>query len=183
MSRIGKKKIFIPKKVIVKYINNILYVKGILGKLQLKINREIILLMKKKYIKLKIYNKKSNLLKSLYGLYRTLINNMIIGVYKGFKKTLLVIGIEYKVLLHKHNNILEFDLGYSHNIMIDIPKCINVKLNNKENNILINLYSYNNVILGLYSSIIKSFKKPDSYKGKGIRYLNEYIFKKVKKKV
>ncbi|XBT18140.1 MAG: 50S ribosomal protein L6 [Candidatus Shikimatogenerans sp. Tser] len=181
MSRIGKKKILIPNNINFIYKNNIFYVKGNLGKLKLKINKKVILFFKKKYIYLKIKNKKSIKEKSLYGLYRTLIYNMIIGVSKGFKKKLLIIGLEYKVI--KHKNTLEFYLGYSHNIVIDIPKCIKVNIIINNNIIILNLFSYNKVLLGLYSSKIKSFKKPDPYKGKGIRFSNEYIIKKVRKKV
>ncbi|XBT18633.1 MAG: 50S ribosomal protein L6 [Candidatus Shikimatogenerans sp. Tcar] len=180
MSRIGKKKILIPKKINYKYKNNILYVKGKLGKLKLKIKKCIKIFFKEKYIYLKI-NNKSKLEKSLYGLYRTLIFNMFKGVTIGFKKELIIIGREYKVI--KYNNYLEFDLGYSHNIVIDIPKCIKVNIINNDENINLKLYSYNNVILGLYSAKIKSFRKPDPYKNKGIRYNNEYIIKKIRKKV
>ncbi|XBT18558.1 MAG: 50S ribosomal protein L6 [Candidatus Shikimatogenerans sp. Tder] len=181
MSRIGKKKILIPKKINYKYKNNVLYVKGKLGKLKLKIKKIIKIIFKKKYIYLKINNNKSKLEKSLYGLYRTLIFNMFKGVTIGFKKKLLIIGREYKVI--KYNNCLEFNLGYSHTIMIDIPKCIKIDIISKNNNINLKLFSYNNIILGLYSAKIKSFRKPDPYKNKGIRYHNEYIIKKIRKKV
>ncbi|WXB47357.1 MAG: 50S ribosomal protein L6 [Candidatus Shikimatogenerans sp. Tmey] len=181
MSRIGKKKILIPKNINYKYKNNILYVKGKLGKLKLKIPKIINLIFKKKYLYLTINNNKLKFEKSLYGLYRTLIFNMFKGVTIGFKKILVIIGREYKVI--KYNNCLEFNLGYSHNIIIDIPKCIKVNIINKNNSINIDLYSYNNVILGLYGAIIKSFRKPDPYKNKGIRYHNEYIIKKLRKKV
>ncbi|XBT18797.1 MAG: 50S ribosomal protein L6 [Candidatus Shikimatogenerans sp. AspAUS03] len=186
MSRIGNNKILIPKKVKIilfknKY-NKKIIIKGPLGILWEKINcRQIKILINSKYIFLKNNNTKMLINKSLHGLYRTLINNMIIGVTKGYKKILEIRGIEYKILVY--NNHLELDLGYSHNILIDIPSCINIKIKNINNQYIIKCFSYNKVILGIYCSMIKSLKKPDVYKGKGIRYLNEYVFKKNRKTV
>ncbi|XCC45266.1 MAG: 50S ribosomal protein L6 [Candidatus Shikimatogenerans sp. Ttur] len=180
MSRIGKKIILLPKKICFLKKKKYIILKGVLGKLKLKINKKILIKKKKNNIIL-FDNYKNKVTKSLHGLYRTLIYNMICGVSVGFIKTLIIIGLEYKVV--KYSNFLEFNLGYSHNILIDIPKCIKVKIKNINNNFHINFFSYNNVILGLYCAIIKNFRKPDVYKGKGIRYLNEKIIKKNKKKI
>ncbi len=181
MSRIGKKPIFIPKNVYIKIINDEIIVKGTLG----------ILNQKFKNINLKITDdhlfirrkENSKISKSLHGLYRVLINNMIIGVSIGFEKKLELIGIGYKaVFIDKY--ILSLSLGFSHDIFIQVPKEIIIKIQStKGNNTIIILSSYNKQLLGIFSAKIRSFRKPEPYKGKGVRYFGEEVRRKTGKSV
>ncbi|WP_185850804.1 50S ribosomal protein L6 [Blattabacterium cuenoti] len=177
MSKIGKIPIFIPKDLNIKIDKNLIIVKGKLGVLNLKIPEEIKLLIdnNKLYLTRNIESKK---IKSLHGLYRVLIFNMIQGVTKGFKKELELVGVGYRAI-NRDNNILELNLGFSHSIMIQIPKEISVDIKTeKGSNFILLLKSYNKQLLGLVAAKIRSFRKPEPYKGKGIRYLKEEIRRK-----
>ncbi|WP_185855865.1 50S ribosomal protein L6 [Blattabacterium cuenoti] len=181
MSKIGKSPIFFPENVEVKIENDKIFVNGKLGHLCQKISSEIKLVIhyheRKLFLIRNQENKKS---RSLHGLYRVLINNMIQGVSKGFKKVLELVGIGYRV--SSHEKILELNLGFSHNIMMQIPEEIDIeaRMEKGKNPILI-LKSYDKQLLGIIASKIRSFRKPEPYKGKGIRYLNEYIRRKTGK--
>ncbi|XMD33635.1 MAG: 50S ribosomal protein L6 [Candidatus Karelsulcia muelleri] len=179
MSRIGKLPVLIPENVVVKQEKNIISINGPLGKLKQKIIGEIKISLKKNFIFLKRKkNDKKN--RALHGLYRMLIFNMIKGVSTGFKKELKVIGIGYKASNNKQ--ILDLNIGYSHNIMMKLPKEITLEVKrekNKTTHIILN--SYDKQLLGIVAAKIRSLKKPDPYKGKGIRYLNEMVRKKIGK--
>ncbi|AGD98154.1 large subunit ribosomal protein L6 [Blattabacterium sp. (Blatta orientalis) str. Tarazona] len=179
MSRIGKIPIYIPENVNLRIIGNKIIVKGELGVLNQEISDKIKLTIQKGKLNLRRTqeDKKS---KSLHGLYRVLIYNMIKGVSKGFKKKLELVGIGYRVTFH--GEILELNLGFSHNIMIQIPKeiCIETKTEKGKNPILI-LKSHDKQLLGLISAKIRSFRKPEPYKGKGVRYLKEEVRRKAGK--
>ncbi|MGX7593606.1 50S ribosomal protein L6 [Candidatus Karelsulcia muelleri] len=181
MSRIGKRNIIIPKNILIKMKNNVIYVTGPLGKLSLQIRGDLKIERAENQITIKrIENNKYN--KSLHGLYRMLINNMIIGVLYGFKKELEVKGVGYKVALDNEKKVLEFNLGYSHNIVMNVPKELKVEITNETNQkTRIILMSYDKQLLGIFAAKIRSLRKPDPYKGKGIRYINEYIIKKAGK--
>ncbi|MGX7638283.1 50S ribosomal protein L6 [Candidatus Karelsulcia muelleri] len=184
MSRIGKRNIIIPKNILIKIKNKVIYVTGPLGKLSLKIrgNLKIERAENKITIKRRENNKYNKYNKSLHGLYRMLINNMIIGVLYGFKKELELKGVGYKVALDNEKKVLEFNLGYSHNIVMNFPKDLKVEIKNEMNkNPRIILMSYDKQLLGIFAAKIRSLRKPDPYKGKGIRYINEYIIKKAGK--
>ncbi|WGH26310.1 MAG: 50S ribosomal protein L6 [Candidatus Bostrichicola ureolyticus] len=181
MSRIGKIPILIPKEVIIKIENGKIIIKGPLGELSQSFsikNIEIIIKDNYLYINNIVLNEKKG--RAMHGLYRVLINNMIIGVTKGFKKVLEIVGIGYKA--SNNGRILELSLGYSHNIMIKCPDEIKVDTKNeKGKNPLIILSSYDKQLLGIVAAKIRSFRKPEPYKGKGIRYLGEYIIRKTGK--
>ncbi|MGX7592065.1 50S ribosomal protein L6 [Candidatus Karelsulcia muelleri] len=188
MSRIGKRNIIIPKNILIKMKNNVIYVTGPLGKLYLKIRGDLKIERAENQITIKrienqitrTENNKSN--KSLHGLYRMLINNMIIGVLYGFKKELELKGVGYKVALDNDKKVLEFNLGYSHNIVMNFPKDLRVEIKNETNQkTRLILRSYDKQLLGIFAAKIRSLRKPDPYKGKGIRYINEYIIKKAGK--
>ncbi|MDH3004220.1 MAG: 50S ribosomal protein L6 [Candidatus Shikimatogenerans sp. JK-2022] len=184
MSRIGKNYIKIPNNVKIKIKKNYINIKGRLGKLKRKLNNY--LLIKVDNNKIYIINKKkdSKKYKSLHGLYRMLIYNMIYGVNIGFKKQLELVGIGYKAETNKNGRILILNLGYSHNIVLHVCSKINITVDNiKGRNPIINLFSIDNQLLGIVASKIRSFKKPDPYKGKGIRYINEKIIIKTGKTV
>ncbi|WGH25028.1 MAG: 50S ribosomal protein L6 [Candidatus Shikimatogenerans bostrichidophilus] len=181
MSRIGNKFIIIPKNINIKVKYNKISVKGKLGKLKIKINKNIKILIKEN--KINLINK-NNKYKGLHGLYRMLIYNMIYGVTKGFKKQLELIGVGYKAEVYKKGRILILNLGYSHNIIFHVCKEINITIDYiKGANYIINLHSIDNQLLGIVASKIRSLKKPDRYKGKGIRYKNENIILKPGKTV
>ncbi|MGX7593462.1 50S ribosomal protein L6 [Candidatus Karelsulcia muelleri] len=177
MSRIGKRNIPIQKNILIKIKNNVIYVTGPLGTLSIKIIGDLQLEREENNLKINILaNNKYN--KSLQGLYRMLINNMIIGVLYGFKKELELKGVGYKVALDKEKKVLEFNLGYSHKIVMNFPKELKVEIKNDNRLILM---SYDKQLLGIFAAKIRSLRKPDPYKGKGIRYINEYIIKKAGK--
>ncbi|BBA17305.1 50S ribosomal protein L6 [Blattabacterium cuenoti] len=179
MSRIGKKPIFIPKNVNLKIVDNEIFVKGFLGSLSQKISKnfQLNLYQNKLLITRNQENKKS---KSLHGLYHVLINNMIMGVSKGFQKKLELVGIGYKA--YYNGEILDLNLGFSHNIMMKLPKEINVEIQSeKGKNPFIILKSYDKQLLGIIAAKIRTFRVPEPYKGKGIRYFGEEIRRKAGK--
>ncbi|MDH3003719.1 MAG: 50S ribosomal protein L6 [Candidatus Shikimatogenerans sp. JK-2022] len=184
MSRIGNKLINIPKNVNIKKVKYKIIIKGILGKLEQKINKNIKIQISNK--KINLINKKKNIkkYKSLHGLYRMLILNMIKGVSKGFNKKLELVGIGYKAKCYK--NFLYLNIGFSHKIFLEFYKSIEItiiNLKNTNNNIIINIFCIDKQLLGLVASYIRSIKKPEPYKGKGIKYLNEKIIIKTGKTV
>ena len=170
MSRIGKKAIKLPKNVNVNYKKTIFSVKGNFGMLIIKIPNIFNLKFEKNilYLELKKYSIKRN--HSLYGLYRTLILNMIIGVSKQFKSTLKLNGVGYKASIEK--NFVILNVGYSHVIKKAIPNNIFVEISQNTNIIL---KSSNKEKLGLFASQIRDCRPPEPYKGKGIFFENEII--------
>ncbi|WDE42257.1 50S ribosomal protein L6 [Candidatus Karelsulcia muelleri] len=178
MSRLGNRTIIIPKNILIKLKKNVISVTGPLGTISMKIIGELKIEIEEN--KLTIQRIENN--KSLHGLYRMLINNMILGVLYGFKKELELKGVGYKVALDNEKKVLEFHLGYSHNIVMNLPKELKVEIKNENNkNTRIILRSYDKQLLGIFAAKIRSLRKPDPYKGKGIRYINEYILKKAGK--
>ncbi|WP_185860517.1 50S ribosomal protein L6 [Blattabacterium cuenoti] len=179
MSRIGKKPIFIPKDVNIKIIDNEISIKGSLGNLSQKILKgfQLDLNQNQLLISRNHEDKKS---KSLHGLYHVLIKNMIIGVTKGFHKILELVGVGYRASYN--GEILDLNLGYSHNIMIQLPKEINIEIQSKKGkNPIIILKSYDKQLLGIIAAKIRSFRVPEPYKGKGIRYFGEEVRRKAGK--
>ncbi|AIZ48933.1 50S ribosomal subunit protein L6 (L9e) [Candidatus Karelsulcia muelleri] len=175
MSRIGNIPVLIPNNVFVKKQDNIIYIKGPLGKLNQKIIGDINLIINNnKIIVKRKHNDKKN--RALHGLYRMLIYNMIKGVSNGFKKKLELIGVGFRANIN-NNQILNLNIGYSHNIMIKLPKSITLEVKRSKNPQII-LKSYDKQLLGIVAAKIRSLRKPDPYKGKGIRYINEYVIKK-----
>jgi len=115
--------------------------------------------------------------RSLHGLYRALINNMIVGVSEGFTKTLELVGVGYRA--SNQGQILELSLGFTHNIFLQLPKEINLETKTERNkNPLIILSSADKQLLGQVCSKIRSFRMPEPYKGKGIRFEGEVIRRK-----
>ncbi|WP_185876634.1 50S ribosomal protein L6 [Blattabacterium cuenoti] len=179
MSRIGKKPIFIPDNVKIKIFDNEISIKGNLGSLSQRISRNLELSLRNKKLII-TRNQEDKKSKSLHGLYRVIIQNMIIGVTTGFMKELELVGVGYRASYKE--NILDLNLGYSHNIMVQIPEDIflEIKSEKGKNTVLI-LKSYNKQLLGIIAAKIRSFRIPEPYKGKGIRYLKEEVRKKVGK--
>ena len=118
--------------------------------------------------------------RAMHGLYRSLISNMVKGVTEGFKKQLELVGVGYKAT--NTGNILDLSLGYSHNIIFDVPKEIKVTtVTVKGQNPKIILESIDNQLLGAVAAKIRSLRKPEPYKGKGVRYSDEFIRRKAGK--
>lgn len=181
MSRIGKKPISIPLGTTLEIKNHTIIVSGPLGELSKKISSRLQLEVNKntQVLKLKIFTS-SKEDRSLHGLYRSLIHNMFIGVTQGFTKELELVGIGYKVFIQGQR--LEITLGYSHNIIMEMPLEIKMETKSeKGKNSIVILKSHNKQLLGMVAAKIRSFRKPDVYKGKGFRYFGEEVRKKVGK--
>jgi large subunit ribosomal protein L6 len=175
MSRIGKLPINIPKNVDVNYNESKIRIKGKFGELQTKIPDVIEINHDNNILKVTLKNDTRDL-RSLHGLYRTLINNMIIGVSEQFQLTLVLKGVGYRAMVQKNEIVLS--LGYSHPVKIEIPKDISVEV---LQNTTINLKSCDKELLGLFASNIRAWRRPEPYKGKGILYKDEQIIRKVGK--
>ena len=115
--------------------------------------------------------------RAMHGLYRSLLNNMVIGVSEGFKKELELVGVGYRVT--NNGQILELSLGYTHNIFLELPKEIKVETKMERNkNPLIILESSDKQLLGQVCAKIRSFRKPEPYKGKGVKFVGEQLRRK-----
>jgi large subunit ribosomal protein L6 len=180
MSRIGKLPITIPENVDINWNNSEITVKGKFGTLQTKIpdvinitqNNNTLLVMTSSVG----LNEETRDVRSLHGLYRTLINNMVIGVSKQFDLTLVLKGVGYRAAVQGKDIVLS--LGYSHPVKMEIPKEISVEV---VQNTTINLKSCDKELLGQFASNIRAWRRPEPYKGKGILYKDEQIIRKVGK--
>ena len=114
---------------------------------------------------------------AFHGLYRSLVNNMVVGVSEGYKKTLELVGVGYRV--SNQGNLVEFSLGYTHPIFIQLPNEVKVETKSERNqNPIISLESCDKALLGLICAKIRSFRKPEPYKGKGVLFKGEVIRRK-----
>nr|YP_010207756.1 ribosomal protein L6 [Pseudo-nitzschia delicatissima]UBA14769.1 ribosomal protein L6 [Pseudo-nitzschia delicatissima] len=175
MSRIGKLPITIPDNVDVNWNGSEITAKGKFGTLEIAIPDTIGIEHADNTVKVSLTNDARNL-RSLHGLYRTLINNMIIGVSEQFELTLILKGVGYRAAVQGKEIVLS--LGYSHPVTIEIPETISVEV---VQNTTINLKSCDKELLGLFASNIRAWRKPEPYKGKGILYKNEQILRKAGK--
>ena len=182
MSRIGKLQIAIPAGVEVKRDekSNSVTVKGPKGELQQYVDERITFEIEDGHLHVKRPSD-SKRDRSMHGLYRALLNNMITGVSQGFTKKMEVIGVGYKAEA-KGDHQLDMGLGYSHNILFDFPNEITVQtINEKGKNPIIILNCIDTQLLGQVATKIRSYRKPEPYKGKGIRFEGEYVRKKAGK--
>mgnify|MGYP001169692941 CR=1 FL=1 len=178
MSKIGKINISIPDKVKVAIAGNILNIEGPLGKKSLNIDLEMFNLDIKEGKEISLRPKKiDQTTKRLWGMNRSLINNAVIGSVKGFEKTLELVGVGYRAALK--GNQLNLQLGYSHDINYDIPEGIKISV---EKQTTLKVTGYDKQLVGLVVSKIKTFRKIEPYKGKGIREKGQHILKKEGKK-
>jgi large subunit ribosomal protein L6 len=175
MSRIGKLPITIPDNVDINYSDSQITVKGKFGTLQTKIPNIIGIQQNDSVLKVSLNNEARNL-RSLHGLYRTLINNMVIGVSEQFQLTLVLKGVGYRAAVQGQGIVL--NLGYSHPVQMDIPENISVEV---VQNTTINLKSCDKEKLGLFAANIRAWRRPEPYKGKGILYKGEQILRKAGK--
>ena len=175
MSRIGKLAITIPENVDINYDNTKLTVKGKFGTLTTELPDGITLNQDEKTLKVGV-KKETKKVRALHGLYRTLINNMVIGVSEQFDRTLILKGVGYRAVVQGKKIVLS--LGYSHPVKIEIPEEISVEV---VKNTTINLKSCDKELLGLFAANIRSWRRPEPYKGKGILYKDEQIIRKAGK--
>lgn len=176
MSKIGKKLIEIPKDVTVAVEDELVKVNGPKGELQFKIPRELKVIIDDGKLSV-IPKSNSKKTPALWGTLRAVIANMVLGVYKGFEKKLEIEGIGFKAQIQ--GNDLVLNLGFSHPVIFKIPP--GVKINVEKNTITISGPSIE--LVGQTAANIRALKKPEPYKGKGIRYAGEVIKKKAGKKV
>jgi large subunit ribosomal protein L6 len=176
MSRIGKLPITLPEKVTVTQKDNVVTVKGPKGELSQEVNPAIKVEVNGNELTVSRPNdERQN--RALHGLYRALINNMVVGVSEGYKKELELVGVGYRVT--GTGNILDFALGYTHNIYFQIPPEIKVETKSERNkNPLVILESVDKQLLGQVCAKIRSFRKVEPYKGKGIRFVGEVVRRK-----
>ncbi len=180
MSRIGKLPISIPAGVTVTLNDGVVNVKGPKGELSQKVDRSIIVKIADGHITFEIdanspVNEKQK--QAFHGLYRALVNNMVVGVSEGYKKVLELVGVGYRV--SNQGNLLEFSLGYTHPIFIMLPKEVKVETKSERNqNPIVMLESCDKALLGLICAKIRSFRMPEPYKGKGVLFQGEVIRRK-----
>lgn len=175
MSRIGKKPVPVPKGVTVSYDKNVVTVSGPKGKLSQKMEGDISLKVVNNEVILERKNE-TKIVRSLHGLYRNLVNNMIKGVVEGFTRTLQIVGVGYKAEVKGKKLVM--NIGYSNPIEFDIPDGVSIQV---EANTKIIATSTDKHKLGQACAIIRDVRPPEPYKGKGIRYDNETVRKKVGK--
>ncbi|SFE22773.1 50S ribosomal protein L6 [Thermophagus xiamenensis] len=179
MSRIGILPINIPSGVSVTVKENVVTVKGPKGELHQEINPDITVEVSEGTIKVKRPSDEKKY-KALHGLYRSLINNMVVGVSQGYRKQLELVGVGYRA--QNNGQVLELSLGYSHPIHIQLPKEIKVEAKtDRKSNPLITLESADKQLLGQVCAKLRSLRKPEPYKGKGIRFVGEQIRRKAGK--
>jgi len=180
MSRIGKLPISIPAGVTITQKDGIVNVKGPKGELSQKVDSSIIVKIADGEITFEVdennpvnYKQKQ----AFHGLYRSLVNNMVVGVSEGYKKTMELVGVGYRV--SNQGNIIEFALGYTHPIFIQLPNEVKVETKSERNqNPILTLESCDKALLGLICAKIRSFRMPEPYKGKGILFQGEIIRRK-----
>ena len=178
MSRVGNNPITVPEDVTIDVTDSIITVKGKLGEIKqsfsdipVKIDSGVINVER---------TSESKDHKSKHGLYRSLINNMVIGVSKGWTKELELVGVGYRANVQGQK--LDLSVGFSHNIVLDIAEEVKVEaVTEKGKNPIVKLTSFDIHLVGQVAAKIRSFRKPEPYKGKGIRFVGEQIRRKAGK--
>jgi large subunit ribosomal protein L6 len=180
MSRIGKQPVILPKGVTVTVSSdNVLTVKGPKGELKQTIDRDIKAEVTDDHL---TFTRPTDQIRhrALHGLYRALVQNMVKGVTDGYKRQLELIGVGFKA--SNQGNILDLALGYSHNIIFEVPKELKlVTSQEKGENPKITLEGIDRQLIGQVAAKIRGLRKPEPYKGKGVRYVGEVVRKKAGK--
>ena len=179
MSRIGNAPITVPEGVEISHIDGVVTVKGKKGELSQEIDEAISMNIEDNTI---TFSRNSNApeMRAKHGLYRALMSNMITGVSEGYKKELQVIGVGYRAVAK--GQLLELALGFSHAVVLEIPSEIKVSTQSEKGKApIVTLESYDKQLLGQVASKIRSLRKPEPYKGKGIRYMGEEVRRKAGK--
>ena len=174
MSRIGRWPIPIPKNAEIKLQDGIITIKGPKGQLQRKVHPKVQVNIDNSEIVIAVSdNTKES--KPLHGLFRVLIGNMVKGVTEGFERSLEIVGVGYRAEMQGRNAI--FNLGYSHPINYELPEGIEAKIDKNR----VTVSGIDKELVGMTAAKIRSFRKPEPYKGKGIKYVDEVIRKKAGK--
>lgn len=181
MSRIGKLPIEIPAGVQVNISDdNTVTVKGPLGQLTQKVNKDIALNIENNSLSVSRPSDEKNH-RSMHGLYRALINNMVVGVTKGYELNMELVGVGYRAE-QLPNNVIDLVLGYSHHTYIQLPPEIKLEVKaEKRSNPFIKLQSIDKQLIGQVAAKIRSFRAPEPYKGKGIKFVGEQLRRKAGK--
>ena len=178
MSRIGNNPITVPEGVNVEIHSDSVKVSGKLGTLNQNIDGVSVLKEENRLIIKR--NSESKEHKAKHGLYRSLINNMIVGVSQGWKKSLELVGVGYRA--QSSGQKLDLSLGFSHNIVMMLPDEIKIEtINEKGKNPIINITSFDKQLVGMVAAKIRSYRKPEPYKGKGVKFVGEEIRRKAGK--
>jgi large subunit ribosomal protein L6 len=178
MSRIGKNPIAIPAGVTVEVTDNVVTVKGKLGQLSQEFSDVTVKVEEGQVIVERSSDHKDH--RAKHGLYRALINNMIVGTSVGFTKELELVGVGYRA--SNQGQKLDLALGYSHNIVLEVAKEVTLEtISEKGKNPIVKLTSHDKQLVGLICAKIRSFRKPEPYKGKGIKFVGEELRRKAGK--
>lgn len=179
MSRIGKLPVHLPKGVTISVDGNVVTVKGPKGEMKQEINPNITVSVDNGVCTVSRPNDEREM-RAMHGLYRALIHNMVVGVSEGYKKTLELVGVGYRA--NATGQVLELSLGYTHAIYLGLAPEIKVQTVSERNqNPLIILESCDKQLLGQVCAKIRSFRMPEPYKGKGVKFQGEYIRRKAGK--
>jgi len=180
MSRIGSLPVILPEGVSLEVSEgNLVKIKGPKGELQQQVNPDLSVKQEGNDILVSRPSEEIEY-KAMHGLYRSLINNMVIGVSKGYEIKLELVGVGYKAVTQ--GQILSLSLGYSHDIKIELPEEIKVEaVTERRANSIVTLTSVDKQLIGHVASKIRALRKPEPYKGKGVRYVDEYIRRKAGK--
>ncbi len=180
MSRIGNLPVEIPEKVTVSVDkNNLVTVKGPLGELSEQVDGRIDVKVEDNQVVLS-RSSEDNQSKSMHGLYRALVYNMVEGVSKGYEIKQELVGVGFRA--EAKGQVLELSLGYSHDIFFEIPSEVKVEAKTeRRSNPIITLKSIDKQLIGQVAAKIRSFRKPEPYKGKGVKFVGEHIRKKAGK--
>jgi large subunit ribosomal protein L6 len=180
MSRIGKQPIQLPAGVTLKVSDsNEVVVKGPKGELKQQVDRDIKVEINENEV---VVNRPTDQIRhrAMHGLYRSIISNMVIGVTEGYQRKLELVGVGYKAT--NTGNILDLALGYSHNIVFEIPKELSIEtVTAKGANPIVTIDGIDKQLVGQVAAKIRSLRKPEPYKGKGVKYVGEYIRRKAGK--
>ena len=180
MSRVGKKPISIPAGVTVPLgTGNVVTVKGPKGTLTQDVDRDILVTITDSTVEI---GRPTDQIRhrAMHGLYRALVANLVKGVTEGYKKNLELVGVGYKAA--NQGNLLDLSLGYSHNIIFEVPDELKVATSQeKGQNPMISLEGIDKQLLGQVAAKIRGLRKPEPYKGKGVKYVGEFIRRKAGK--
>jgi large subunit ribosomal protein L6 len=178
MSRIGNNPVTIPEGVTVEVNENIITVKGKLGELQQEFSNVTVVVEDRSVVVTRPSDSKEN--KSKHGLYRALVNNMVAGVSKGWSKDLELVGVGYRA--SNQGQKLELALGFSHNIVLNVAPEVKIEtVSEKGKNPIVKLTSHDKQLVGQVAAKIRSFRAPEPYKGKGVKFVGEEIRRKAGK--
>ena len=178
MSRIGKNPVAIPAGVTVEVAEGVVTVKGKLGQLTQEFSDVTVKIEEGQVIVERSSDHKDQ--RAKHGLYRSLINNMIVGVSTGFTKELELVGVGYRA--SNQGQKLDLALGFSHNIVLEVAPEVTVEtISEKGKNPIVKLTSYDKQLLGAITAKIRNFRRPEPYKGKGIKFVSEVLRRKAGK--